>query len=78
MSKQRTKAAIEAIFEKYDADKTGFMNQDKLKECIFSLNGQWLDEVEIGHICKVMKMDEDGNVCLSDFSETMMRFFKFC
>lgn len=74
----RNADAIAEIFNKYDTNKTGKINRDQLKSCIYDLNGRILDDVELNHIFELMDGDNDGMIHLQDFTKVMEQFFRYC
>ncbi|KAK8870559.1 hypothetical protein M9Y10_008445 [Tritrichomonas musculus] len=74
----RNADAIAEIFNKYDVNKTGKINKDQLKNCIYDLNGRILDDVELNHIFELMDGDNDGMIHLQDFTKVMEQFFRYC
>jgi Ca2+-binding EF-hand superfamily protein len=73
----RNQAAIAEVFNKYDAEKTGFITKAQLKDCIFDLNGRQLDDVELNHIFELMEGDNSG-ISLTKFTNVMEQFFRYC
>lgn len=74
----RNADAIAEIFNKYDTNKTGKINKEQLKSCIYDLNGRILDDVELNHIFELMDGDNDGMIHLQDFTKVMEQFFRYC
>ena len=74
----RNADAIAEIFNKYDVNKTGKINKEQLKSCIYDLNGRILDDVELNHIFELMDGDNDGMIHLQDFTKVMEQFFRYC
>ena len=74
----RTAEAIAEIFNKYDTEKTGFINREQLKKCIYDLNGRQLDDIELNHIFELLDGKTDGKVTLAAFTKVMEQFFRYC
>lgn len=74
----RNADAIAEIFNKYDTNKTGKINKEQLKSCIYDLNGRILDDFELNHIFELMDGDNDGMIHLQDFTKVMEQFFRYC
>lgn len=74
----KTEQAIADVFNRYDTNKTGFIEKEELRNCIHDLNGRNLDDVELGHIMDLLGGAKDGKVTLEAFTKVMETFFKYC
>lgn len=74
----RNADAIAEIFNKYDTTKSGKINKEQLRHCVYDLNGRQLDDVELNHIFELMDGDNDGMIHLQDFTKVMEQFFRYC
>lgn len=74
----RNAEAISEIFNRYDPEKSGKISKEKLKDCVYDLNGRQLDEVELNHIFELMEGNKDGSITLENFIKVMEQFFRYC
>jgi Ca2+-binding EF-hand superfamily protein len=78
MASKRNADAIAEVFNRYDPDKKGYITKQKLKDCIFDLNGRTLDDTELNQIFELLQGDKEDNVHLREFIKVMETFFRYC
>ena len=68
MDAYKSEEELQALFLKYDKDRSGFLDKDELREALYESIGAALTAGEVDHILSTLDSSGDGRITYEEFS----------